>query len=311
MSLAIIGAAGARRTETAIARAATASGVPVLQTAAVRHGRAVDPDEVVRRIEAFAPERLLLTRHAAALGLDRIEHLARRFSTAFWYFDAPLTDDVVALGRAAGTMYVTCRGLIEECHSRGVPTVSYLPQAADPWYDRPARWTLPIYQCDVSFIGSGQYARRYELLRRIDEMARLQIRGAYWADAPRELPVRGGPVYGRAFARAVRGAAVSLGIHAFGSQGAPGGCQSNRVWKVLAAGGFFLGEHAADMDLLTPGVHCASYRDEDEAMALTRRYLGDPAERHRIAEAGRTHTLKHHTYAHRLRAVMAGGGYRG
>ena len=139
-------------------------------------------------------------------------------------------------------------------------------------------------------------------------MARLQIRGAHWADAPRELPVRGGPVYGRAFARAVRGAAVSLGIHAFASQGAPGGCQSNRIWKVLAAGGFFLGEHAAEMDqLVTPGVHCASYRDQDEAIAQIRRYLADPAERRRIAEAGRAHTLRHHTYAQRLRVVLEGG----
>jgi spore maturation protein CgeB len=56
-------------------------------------------------------------------------------------------------------------------------------------------------------------------------------------------------------------------------------------------------------------VHCAWYGDADHAIELTRHYLQEPERRARIAEAGRSHALAHHTYANRLELLLRGEGY--
>jgi len=110
----------------------------------------------------------------------------------------------------------------------------------------------------------------------------------------------------------VAGAAISLGANAVPEMAALTGSVSNRMWKVMGCGGFYLGEWSPGMDAFARGgEHCAWYQTADEAVALVRRYLGDPTARARIAEAGRRHALAHHTYAHRVRLLLEGRGYEG
>jgi len=86
---------------------------------------------------------------------------------------------------------------------------------------------------------------------------------------------------------------------------------SNRMWKVMGCGGFYLGEWVDGIDAFAQdGTHCAWYRDLAHGIDQVRHYLERPEARNRIAEAGRRHALEYHTYAHRLRLLLQGRGYQ-
>ncbi|HYC31141.1 MAG TPA: glycosyltransferase [Gemmatimonadales bacterium] len=310
-----MGAGRRHKNETAIARAAAVLGHEVrvvdVVTWSQTLGRLALP-LLERRIAAFDPHALILTRHAIHLGDERLRRLLHGRYSAFWYFDLriPPLPDVIRLGRLASVMFTTCLPEVATYREAGVPEVRYLPQGMDPETDRPAERVPVRYRCDAAFIGNGHHRHRVAVLRAVADVCRLQIRGPGWEWAARELPVAGGPIYGRSYAEAVAGAAISLGANALPEMAALTGSVSNRMWKVMGCGGFFLGEWAPGMDAFArDGEHCVWYRSPDEAVELVRRYLGDPAARARIAEAGRQHALASHTYAHRVRLLLEGKGY--
>lgn len=316
MRVMVLGAGGAHKTETAIARAVRQLGHPCRQVNVEgwdRYLKRLSRPMVRRQVDLFAPDLLIMTRPTVWLGEDTVRALTRGRQSAFWYFDLssrPLPD-IVALGRLADVMFVTTASQVDRYRAAGVPTVLHLPQGVDPVGDQPAAQSPRRYACDVSFVGSGQYPLRHALLSAVAATCRLQIRGPGWRDAPPDLPVRGGPVWNARFAQVVRGAAVSLGAHALPEQARErGGGASNRMWKVLGCGGFYLGAYVEGIEAFAAdGEHCAWYRDPDDAVALLRRYLDDPDTRARVARAGRAHALAHHTYAHRVALLLEGRGY--
>jgi hypothetical protein len=313
MRVVVLGAGGTHKTESSILRAVRSLG---------HEGRLVDAVAVTRYAgplsgrlaryltDAFEPDFVILTRHAIELGESSLRALLRGRRAVFWYFDLLVKQSVLALGRLVGTMYVTYLGQIDSYRAAGVPEMRFLPQGVDPELDTPAASAPPSYICDASFVGSGQFAYRYAVLRAVAAVSRLQIRGPGWRDAPPDLPVVGGVVHGNDLARVVRGAAVSLGVSAHPEQDAERASASNRMWKILGCGGFFLGRYVADIECFAAdGTHCAWYRGAGEAAELVRYYLERPAERERIARAGREHALQHHTYAHRLALLLEGKEY--
>jgi glycosyl transferase family 1/uncharacterized protein DUF3880 len=316
MRVLVLGAGGPYKTESAMVRAVRSLGhqcrlINVVSWTRYLKGFAVP---LVRRLtDASAPDAIIVTRHAIRLGEDVVRSLVRGRRSAFWYFDPgsrPLAD-VAALGRAVDAMFVTYQSLVERYQAAGIGSVLYLPQGLDPATDRPVTRSPRRYRCDVSFVGSGPYPYRHDVLQAIAVACRMQIRGPRWDGAPRDLPVRGGPVWGRRFAQVVHGAAISLGAHALPEQAQErGGGASNRMWKVLGCGGFYLGAHVDGIEgFARDGEHCAWYRDRDHAVELVRHYLADPTSRARIAAAGRAHALAHHTYGHRVSLLLEGRGY--
>ena len=314
MRVVVLGAAGARRTEMAIVRAARTLGYPCrLVDVAGWHRRlgGLADALVVRLAVGFRPDAVIFTRQAQGLDAERVTELSAGRAGGVWYFDyAPSpAPELLALARAAGRLFVTCRSQVEAYRAAGVPEVLFLPQALDPAYDRPATRVPSRLRCDLSFVGSGQYPHRHELLRRLARVGKLQIRGPGWEGAS-DLPVAGGAVWGRRFAKVVAGAAISVGAHAVAGQERQTACDSNRIWKVLGCGGFYLGAWQPGSDQFARGgEHCVWYRDLDEAVALAERYLAAPAERAAIAAAGREHALGRHTYSHRLQLLLEGRGH--
>jgi hypothetical protein len=314
MRVVVLGAAGARRTEMAIVRAARALGHPCRLVDVAGWYRRLGglADALVMRLaESFRPDAVVFTRQAHRLDPERVGELSTGRTGGVWYFDyAPSpAPELLALARAAGRLFVTCRAQVEAYRAAGVPSVCFLPQAMDPAYDRPASRVPSRYRCDLSFVGSGQYPHRHELLRRLASVGTLQVRGPGW-EGVRDLPVTGGPVWGSRFARVVAGAAISVGAHALAGQERQSACDSNRIWKVLGCGGFYLGAWQPGSDgFARDGEHCVRYRSVEEAVTLAERYLGSPRERAVIAAAGRAHALQHHTYAHRLRLLFEGRGH--
>lgn len=76
-----------------------------------------------------------------------------------------------------------------------------------------------------------------------------------------------------------------------------------RVFEATAAGSMLLTDalplESGLLECFEPGKHLALYHDEEELIRLADYYLKHPEERHRIAKAGREHTLANHTYLHR------------
>lgn len=310
-----MGAGRRHKNERAIARAAVQLGHRVRLVDVVTWTQnlgALALPLVERRIAGFEPETILLTRHAVRLGEERLRRLLRGRYSAFWYFDLrrPPLPDVVRLGRLVDAMFTTCVPEVAAYRAAGIGRVLYLPQGMDPAVDRPAGPVPARYRCDVAFIGNGHHRHRLEVLHAVAGAGRMQIRGPGWEWARQELPIAGGAIYGRAYARAVAGAAISLGANPLPEMAKLYGSTSNRMWKVMGCGGFYLGEWVDGMEAFArDGEHCGWYRTPAEAAAKVRQYLGDPAARARIAEAGRRHALAHHTYARRLPLLLEGRAY--
>jgi spore maturation protein CgeB len=313
MRIVVLGAGGARKTETSIVRAARSLGHECRLVNVVGWSRYAGPWSsriASYRAEAFEPDFVLLTRHAIELGEPSIRSLLRNRPGVFWYFDLEPKEKVLQLGRLVGKMYVTYLGQVDTYQAAGIDQVQFLPQAMDPGRDLPAAGAPHQYHCDVSFVGSGDSSYRYDVLRAVSAVSRLQIRGPGWRGAPSDLPVAGGPVYGKRLARVIRGAAISLGASSYPGQDTERFSASNRMWSILGCGGFYLGRYVQGIEsFAADGKHCAWYRSPAEAAELVRHYLNHPAERDRIAQAGHDHALAHHTYAHRLQLLLAGKGY--
>jgi spore maturation protein CgeB len=313
MRIVVLGAGGARKTEASIVRAARSLGHACRLVNVVGWSRYAGP--MTPRIagyltETFEPDFLILTRHAIRLGESALRNLMRGRTAVFWYFDPRPSESVLTLGRLVGRMCTTYLAQVESYRAAGVPEVAFLPQAVDPELDAPADSAPQRLQCDTSFVGSGQYPYRYAVLRAVAAVSRLQIRGPGWEAAPADLPIAGGPVHGSRLAQVIRAAAISLGSSAHEEQDLDRASASNRMWKILGCGGFYLGQYIEGIETFAiDRLHCAWYRDAKEAAALTHQYLAQPEERHRIAAAGRAHALAHHTYAHRLVLLLEGRGY--
>ncbi len=316
MRILIVGAAGTGRTEHSLVGAARELGhaAQLLDVAGWRRRLGRWADRLLQwRADRFGPDLVLCTRHAAGLEPASLRRLLRHRASAFWYFDAgsPLPPAAIRLGTSMDAVYATYGYQCEAFRAAGAARALFLPQGADPQLDAPAPAAPAGYLCDLSFVGSGQYARRHRLLAVLAQQCRLQVRGPNWSDAPAAVPVAGGRVRGAEFSRVVRGAAICLGINALEEQNRETlGGTSNRLWRVLAAGGVFLGERTGGVDAFAAdGVHARWYGSEEEATGHLRTLLADPDARARMALAGRTHVLASHTYAHRLALLVAGQGY--
>lgn len=310
--IAVFGKRGGYRTEASMVRAAESLGHEVLfiDVARWRAFGALGPRLLRWRLDAFAPDTLLFTRYAAELGESEVRRLAHGRWAAAWYFDLPLTETILRLGRATGRVFTTYHDTLPLYRAEGIPEAHWLPQGMDPAIDRPVSGIDPAYRCDVSFIGSGPYPHRWPVLRAVAAAGDLQIRGPGWEGAPSDLPVRGGEIRGEAFARATAAARISLGASFSPEQARSRYSASNRMWKVLGCGGFFLGEYVEGIERLAAGgVHCDWYRGAEDAAERVRGWLARPDERARLAAAGRAHALGAHTYAHRLARLLEGRGY--
>jgi hypothetical protein len=317
MRIAVVGAGGTFRTEASIVRACRSLGHAARVFDIVGWRRRLGPLAPAGcrlALKMFEPDLVLLTGRGAVLGQETLKHIGRRHKTYFWHFDPqqPPSADALMLARNAEVTFTTYYPLTEEFRRLGAPEAHFLPQGADPEIDRPADRVPSRYQCDVAFIGSGQYPMRYEPLRLVARAARLQIRGPGWEAAPRDLPITGGKALGPEFARVVGGASIVLGLHALPEQAHTVASASNRMWKVLGCGGFYLGPWVPGIERFArDGEQCAWFRDTSHGLELIGRYLADPEARSRIARTGRRHALAGHTYAHRLALLLTGRGYTG
>lgn len=309
--LAVVGAWAPHRSEDAIVRAARRLGLTARPFDVLRLNRrfgALGRAWLERSIARFDPDFVLCTRHAWQLGPERLTRLLAGRASAFWYFDAHEVAGVTELGRLCDVMYTTYANQREHYLARGVKAVRFLPQALDADLEKPATTLHDADRCDVSFVGSGQYPYRWPLLARVAERYDLQIRGPGWQDAPVTLPVVGGPVYTSRLAEVIGAAKVSLGANSVAAQDNEHASASDRMWKVLACGGAYLGPWVPGIEALARDrEHCRWYRSADECLEIIAELLADDVGRRAMAERGRQHAIAHHSYDARLPVLLRGG----
>ena len=307
--LAILGAWAPHRTEDAIARAARRLGITARCFDVPRRTRQLGPlagPLIERGVRRFDPDFILCTRHAWGLGPDRLQRVLRGRRSALWFFDAAPHDGTIELARLCDAMYLTSAEQREQYRAAGVATVRFLPQGLDADLDRPATRIRPEDACDVSFIGSGQYPHRWPLLQMVGRTAELRIWGPGWEGAPPDLHIAGGRVVGARYAEVVAASQVSLGANAVPKQDAAVASASNRMWKILGAGGAYLGPWVPGIEVFAAqGEHCRWYRDADDCVAQLRELLADPDARRAMAARGRAHALAHHSYDARPALLLA------
>ena len=309
----MLGAWAPHRSEDAIVRAARRLGLAAKPFDVLRQtrrfGRFARPF-LERAVEHFKPDFILCTRHAWLLGPERLTRVMRGRASAFWYFDAHEAPGVADLARHCDAMYTTYANQRAHYHGLGVKVVRFLPQALDADLEKPAERVRPREVCDVSFVGSGQYCFRWALLELIAKHFALQIRGPAWESAPASLPVKGGPVYTTRLAEVIAAAKVTLGANSVPAQGNEFASASDRMWKVMACGGAYVGPYVPGIESLAMDrVHCRWYRTPEECVAVIAELLADDVERRAMAARGRAHALAHHSYDARLPYLLSGSEY--
>ena len=264
------------------------------------------------RVKAFRPDRLIIAK-AIGVPVDVLRDLCAAVPSVMWYRDLRVPPDPAILERAAcvDTTFLTAGGQAPLFEAAGARRALFLPDGVDPDVDRPGA-RLPAYACDVAFIGSAGDEHRVAFLRRIARRFRVRTWGRGWESIAREVGWMGGPAYGDDIGRICASARIVLGLdRGFQAREQVWGYTSNRLWRVIAAGGFYLGPSAPGLrEFVRDGEHCALYDNEEHALALIERYIEDDAERDRIRAAGRAFVLAHHTMDHRIHNLLTGLPFR-
>jgi len=179
----------------------------------------------------------------------------------------------------------------------GVP-VGVLPQATDPDRFRPEPGGTPH---ELLYVANHR-ADRPVAAWLIPTDRDLAIYGQGWEALPAAAPYwRGEPIPNDALGRVY--ASASIVLNDTWADMRDHGFISNRVFDVLAAGGFVISDAVAGLDALFEGA-VPTYTDETTLHATIERYLGDPEGRDALASRGRAIVLARHTFDHRVATIL-------
>jgi spore maturation protein CgeB len=194
----------------------------------------------------------------------------------------------------------------------GATDVRWAPFAADPMLmsgdvsvSEQDRQRL---SCDIAFIGNPRPERERALVALMDAGFHLRVWGSKnWvrttADPARARRYwQGHEAVGADFARATRCARLNLNV--IDDTNYP--AANMRFFELFACGATQLASSCPEMQPMFADDSAVVYfDDEKELVAKARRLLGDDDARRRIAAEGQRRTLEGHTYAHRVRTLLA------
>jgi spore maturation protein CgeB len=219
------------------------------------------------------------------------------FSHALERAAAPLYDLVVANDRYHAVQW----------RELGACRAEVLPMSAvDPDVHRPYELTAAqreAYGCDVGFVGTLVPQRLYsERVAALEALVQFDLKIWSVHEVPSSLRDKArGPLLGEPMLRALCGARIVVNPH--GDFMRWGG--NMRLFEACGVGSFqIVDDRPGVSEWFTPGEHLVTYRDPAQLRELVAHFLDLDQERERIARAGREHVLAHHTYAHRMAALV-------
>jgi len=146
---------------------------------------------------------------------------------------------------------------------------------------------------DLVFLGHRNSNHRGEMLDAVGNRFDLKVYGDF--KQPR--------LWGHAFCSAVQASKIVLGDNYLNHIPR---YWSNRVYVVLAAGGFLLTPRVEGLEQqFTDGKHLVMHDCHDDLFYKIEDWLKRDKDRRRIAQNGHREVHRHHTYLHRTRELMA------
>jgi spore maturation protein CgeB len=265
------------------------------------------------------PPDLVLALAQAPLTLAVLEHLRKKkFLTAMWFVEnyRHLT---YWQQLAAGYDYwfvIQQAECIDALKRAGARNVSYLPMAADPGAHRPLTLTATEqveYGADVAFVGAGYANRRTVLPRWLSKDWTFKLWGNEWDGASELTPVlqRAGARIDTATCMNVFNAtAINLNLHSCSAEGLDPQADfiNPRTFELAACGAFQLVDDRTLLPDLFTADEVVRFQRTEDVPSLIRTWLRDPVGRRTIAEAARQRALRHHTYEHRMKELLASIG---
>lgn len=263
------------------------------------------------RVRRFQPDFVFLSK-CQNLDLETVEEIIADRPNSMWYHDPPSyrkihkpdVAHVAAVGRLSQTFFVS--GFVEEWAKLGLPA-KFLPSAADLELGP----TTPDRKAasDVAFIGTGYDASRADFLIKVAHRYDLKVWGPAWERWRTQLKWNGGAIEGKEVARVCSSAKINLGLNPAIAKGATD-YASDRMWIVIQAGGFYLGQATPGVtELLREGDHCAWYKDLESCLDRCAYYLANPATRERIRREGQVFVRDHHTFDQRIHNLLSGEAF--
>jgi GT2 family glycosyltransferase/tetratricopeptide (TPR) repeat protein len=203
---------------------------------------------------------------------------------ALWAIDTHLQPErLIARGRRVDWVFAAQRDGAGLLRAAGLNCVGWLPLACDPAVHRPH---AVENEFDVSLVAHLNTAGRRALAAAVRaRFPRSFVGQRFFADMARTY--------------SASHVVLNLSVH---------NDVNMRVFEALGCGALLLTNDLAGNglgELAEAGTHLATYRDADDLFAKADHYLRDGGERRRVAAAGREHVLARHTYAHRMRALLA------
>ena len=267
------------------------------------------------------PPDLILAIAQAPLTLAVLEHLRKKkFLTAMWFVEnyRHLTY-WQQLAAGYDHWFVIQQGECQEAFKRaGAQSVTYLPMAADPAIHQPCVLTdaeRAEYGADVSFVGAGYPNRRALLPRWLSKEWRFKLWGNEWEGAADLAPVlqRGGArIDTETCMKVFNASTINLNLHSCGGDHLDPDADfvNPRTFELAACGAFQLSDERSLLPDLFTDDEVVRFRSVEDVPGLIRTWLNDSDHRRATADAARRRVLRHHTYKHRMKELLASIGVR-
>jgi hypothetical protein len=284
-----------------------------------RIGSKAGTNWLLARVAVFRPDRVIFfkSHDVEIFGYQRI---AEKTSTTMWYRDLtppPDRDLDRIIERAAylNEVFLTAGDQGPVWEAGGVKKTLWLPNAADRDLDVP-RPADPRFACDIAFMGRGvspgEDLTRAEFLVELSKKYHVRVWGQNWGRWAKELNWDGTAAYGADFARVCASAKIVVDIQPqlWVQANYDRTYSSNRMVKVMAVGGFCLGQGGPILQtLFREGEHCGWYQSVEEGYAQVEKYLSNDRLREEARQCGQAFVRAHHMMENRVHNLLTGEAY--
>ncbi len=267
---------------------------------------------LLQKVSAFAPDVLLVTGDNREIFPETLAHIKRTHGCKIIYMTgvSPIVFSS-ALERQAASLYDLV--LVNDFYhgiqwlELGSPRMEALPiVACDPDFHHP--YTLSAeeqaaFGCDVGFVGTllpaALYGNRVKALESLKDFD-MGVWSVHTAPDALQSAYRGSAL-GQHMLRILCGSKIQINPH--GNFMRYGG--NMRMFEAAACGVFQITDNVpAASRWFTPGETISIYENLDHLHRQVAYYLTHDDERRQIAQQAQAHVYAHHTYSHRMSALV-------
>jgi spore maturation protein CgeB len=201
-------------------------------------------------------------------------------------------------------VFVGATGLVEAFDRYAVKHARYLAVGCDPSVHKPLRARGP-FRANVVFAGAAN-ARRELLLSELVEFG-LAVWGPGWRKTSLKDYCRGELPTTEDYVRAYAGATVAVNVHRTGPEdrGADTTGLNRRAFEIAAIGLAQVVDAREDLaQHFDDGTEVLAYTGPAQLKGQVKRALQEDKYRDRLAGQARQRALRHHTYMHRMTALL-------